>query len=190
LGNEYLYQMMAQQNIETMKGYGVEKIVTNCPHVMNTIKNEYPDLGGEFEVLHGTQLVANLVRSGRVRLSEPVNEVVSYHDPCYLGRTGGEYEAPRFLLNAIPGLTVKEAALSRDKSMCCGAGGGRMWLEENLGTRINQLRYEQLRNAGATDAAVACPYCFSMISDAQNETGFDEAQTWDVIELVARSLKT
>ncbi len=190
LGNEYLYQMMAQQNIETMNGYGVKKVVTNCPHVFNALKNEYPDLGGEFEVVHGTQLVADLVRAGKIKLSEPVDEKVGFHDPCYLGRTNGEYGAPRFLLNAIPGVQVREAELNRDRSMCCGAGGGRMWLEEDLGTRINQTRYAQLEKTGFDDVAVACPYCFSMLSDAQNELGHEEAQTWDVIELVARSLAT
>ncbi|MCD4748549.1 MAG: (Fe-S)-binding protein, partial [Thermoanaerobaculales bacterium] len=188
LGNEYLYQMIAQQNIETMNGYGVKKIVTNCPHVFNALKNEYPDLGGDYEVVHGTQLVSDVVRAGRVKLTEPVEETVAYHDPCYLGRTNGEYSAPRFLLNAIPALTMKEAELSRERSMCCGAGGGRMWLEEDQGTRINQLRFSQLKESGAEDVAVACPYCFSMLSDAQNETGHEEAQTWDVIELVARSI--
>ena len=188
LGNEYLYQMIAQQNIETMNGYGVKKIVTNCPHVFNTLKNEYPDLGGDFEVVHGTQLVADLVRTGRVKLTEPVEEDVAYHDPCYLGRTNGEFAAPRFLLGAVPGLKLREAELHEKRSMCCGAGGGRMWLEEDLGTRINQLRFSQLKESGTTDVAVACPYCFSMLSDAQNETGHEEAKTWDVIELVARAI--
>ncbi len=190
LGNEYLFQMLAQQNIETMNAYGVTKIVTNCPHVYNTLKNEYPDFGGNYEVLHGTQLVADLVRSGKIHLTEAVEEVVAYHDPCYLGRTNGEYESPRFLLNAIPGLKFREPDLARDRSMCCGAGGGRMWLEEDLGSRINQLRFSQLEQTGAENVAVACPYCFSMLSDAQNETGHEEAKTWDVIELVARSLRT
>jgi len=190
LGNEYLYQMIAQQNIETMDGYGVKKIVTNCPHVFNTLKNEYPDLGGNYEVIHGTQLVADLVRAGRIHLTETVDEVLAYHDPCYLGRTNGEYEAPRFLLKVIPGLQVHEADLQRERSMCCGAGGGRMWLEEDLGTRINQLRFSQLKESGTNDVAVACPYCFSMLSDAQNETGHEEAKTWDVIELVGRALRS
>ncbi len=140
LGNEYLFQTLAMQNIEVMNGYEVKKIVTNCPHVFNTLAHEYPDFGGNFEVVHGTQLVADLVRQGRVKLTEAVELDLAYHDPCYLGRTNGEYDAPRFLLNTIPGLKVREAELSRDRSMCCGAGGGRMWLEEDLGTRINQLQ--------------------------------------------------
>jgi Fe-S oxidoreductase len=190
MGNEYLFQMLAMQNVETMNGYGVKKIVTNCPHAYNTLKNEYPDFGGEYEVIHGTQLVAELVRKGRVKLTESVDVDLAYHDPCYLGRTNGEYNAPRFLLKAIPGLKVREAELSRETAMCCGAGGGRMWLEESLGERINQTRFAQLEATGTTEAAVACPYCWSMLSDAQQELGHEDAQTWDVIELVAKALPT
>ncbi len=188
LGNEYLFQMLAQQNIETMNGYGVKKIVTNCPHAFNTLAHEYPEFGGEYEVVHGTQLVADLVRSGKVKLTATVDVDVAYHDPCYLGRTNGEYDAPRFLLNAIPGVNVREAELSRETSMCCGAGGGRMWLEESIGERINQTRFAQLEATGTKDTAVACPYCYSMLSDAQNEMGHEDATTYDVIELVAQAV--
>jgi Fe-S oxidoreductase len=189
LGNEYLFQMLAMQNVEVMNGYGVKKIVTNCPHAYNTLAHEYPDIGGDYQVVHGTQLVAELVRQGRIKLTETVDLDLAYHDPCYLGRTNGEYTAPRFLLNAIPGLKFREAELSHERSMCCGAGGGRMWLEENLGERINQVRFEQLRATGTDQVAVACPYCFSMLSDAQSEGGLEEAETLDVIELVARALE-
>ena len=188
LGNEYLFQTLAQQNIETMNGYGVKKIVTNCPHAFNTLAHEYPEFGGNYEVVHGTQLVARLVRKGKVKLTGSVDLDLAYHDPCYLGRTNGEYDAPRFLLKAIPGMKVREAELHRETSMCCGAGGGRMWLEENLGERINQTRFTQLEASGTSDVAVACPYCFSMLSDAQNELGREQAATYDVIELVATSL--
>jgi len=189
LGNEYLFQMLAQQNVETMNGYGVKKIITNCPHAFNTLSHEYPDFGGDYEVVHGTQLVARLVRTGKIKLTGAVDLDLAYHDPCYLGRTNGEYDAPRFLLNAIPGLKMREAELSHDRAMCCGAGGGRMWLEENLGERINQTRFEQLEASGTADVAVACPYCFSMLSDAQNELDREDASTYDVIELVAKSLE-
>ncbi len=188
LGNEYLFQMLAMQNVETMNGYGVKKIVTNCPHVYNTLKNEYPDFDGNYEVIHGTQLVAELVRAGRIKLTKTLEMDLAYHDPCYLGRTNGEYDAPRFLLNAIPGVRVREAELTRETSMCCGAGGGRMWLEEKLGERINQTRFAQLEKTGTKDVAVACPYCYSMLSDAQNELGHEEAKSYDVIELVALAL--
>jgi Fe-S oxidoreductase len=189
LGNEYLFQMLAQQNIETLNGYGVKKIVTNCPHAYNTLAHEYLEFGGDYEVVHGTQLVADLVRAGKVRLTGSLDMDLAYHDPCYLGRTNGEYDAPRFLLKAIPGLMVREAELHRETSMCCGAGGGRMWLEERIGERINQTRFAQLEASGTSDVAVACPYCFSMLSDAQNELGRESASTYDVIELVAQSLE-
>jgi len=188
LGNEYLFQMLAQQNVETMNGYGVKKIVTNCPHAFNTLAHEYPEFGGHFEVVHGTQLVAELVRKGKVKLTGSVDLDLAYHDPCYLGRTNGEYDAPRFLLKAIPGMKIREAELHRETSMCCGAGGGRMWLEEKIGERINQVRYNQLEASGTPDVAVACPYCFSMLSDAQNELGKENVATYDVIELVAQSV--
>ncbi|MEJ2581912.1 MAG: (Fe-S)-binding protein [Acidobacteriota bacterium] len=188
LGNEYLFQMLAQQNIETMNGYGIKKIVTNCPHAFNTLAHEYPEFGGDYEVVHGTQLVAELVRAGRVKLTGNLDIDLAFHDPCYLGRTNGEYDAPRFLLNAIPGVRVREAELNRERSMCCGAGGGRMWLEEKIGERINQTRFSQLEASGTSEVAVACPYCFSMLSDAQNELGRESVSTYDVIELVAKSL--
>ena len=189
LGNEYLFQMLAMQNVEVMNTYGIKKIVNNCPHVFNTLAHEDPDFDGHYEVVHGTQLVADLVRQGRVKLTQTIDLDLAYHDPCYLGRTNGEYQAPRFLLKAIPGLNMREAELSRDRSMCCGAGGGRMWLEENLGERINQLRFDQLQATGTPEVAVACPYCYSMLSDAQREGGLEDAQTLDVIELVAQALE-
>ena len=162
--------------------------MTNCPHDYNTLAHEYPDFDGNFEFVHGTQLVAEFVQLGRITLSQTVELYLAYHDPCYLGRTNGEYDAPRFLLGSVPGLTVREAELSRDRSMCCGAGGGRMWLEEDLGERINQMRFDQLRATGTAEVAVACPYCYSMLSDAQQEEGLEGARTFDVIELVAEAL--
>jgi Fe-S oxidoreductase len=188
LGNEYLFQMLAMQNIETMNSYCVSKVVTNCPHAYNTLKHEYPDLGGAYDVVHGSQLVAQLVRSGRIKLTRSVNLDVAFHDPCYLGRTNLEYDAPRFLLRAVPGVRVREPELTRERSMCCGAGGGRMWLEEKIGERINQTRFVQLSATGTNDVAVACPYCYSMLSDAQQELGYEEAKSYDIIELVAMAL--
>jgi len=188
LGNEYLFQMLAMQNVEVLNGYGVKKIVTNCPHCFNTLAHEYQDFGGEYEVVHGTQLVSELVRRGKVKLSQSVDLELAYHDPCYLGRTNGEFAAPRFLLNAVPGVTVREAELSKEKGMCCGAGGGRMWLEENLGERINQTRYGQLKETGTEDVAVSCPFCNVMLANAQQEVGDEEAKTYDVLEIVARSV--
>jgi Fe-S oxidoreductase len=187
LGNEYLFQTLAQQNIETMNGYGVKKIVTNCPHCFNTLANEYPDFGGNYEVVHGTELVAKLVAEGRVTLTETVEQTISFHDPCYLGRHNGVYEAPRDILNAIPGLTVKELPRSRDAGLCCGAGGGRMWLDETLGTRINQARYAEIQSNGTDAVGVSCPFCMVMLGNAKTETG-GTTEPFDVLELAAKAL--
>jgi Fe-S oxidoreductase/nitrate reductase gamma subunit len=188
LGNEYLFQMLACGNVETLNRRGVKRIITNCPHCFNTLAHEYPDFGGSYEVLHGTQMVAELVAQGRLKLTGELRRELTYHDPCYLGRTNGEYDAPRAILSAIPGLTLKEAPLSRMKGMCCGAGGGRMWLEEKLGTRINQTRMRQLAESGTNDVAVACPFCAVMVGNAQQELGLETAQTVDVITLAAQAL--
>jgi Fe-S oxidoreductase len=187
LGNEYLFQTLAQQNVETMNGYGVKKIVTNCPHCFNTLAREYPDFGGKYEVVHGTELVAALVAEGRLKLTERVEQSISFHDPCYLGRHNGVYEAPRDVLNAIPGLTVKELPRSRDAGMCCGAGGGRMWLDEKTGTRINQARYAEIQENGTDAVGVSCPFCMVMLGNAQTELG-GTTQPFDVLELAARAL--
>ena len=187
LGNEYLFQTLAQQNVETMNGYGVKKIVTNCPHCFNTLANEYPDFGGKYEVVHGTELVARLVAEGRVTLSEPVEQTISFHDPCYLGRHNGVYEAPRDILKAIPGLTVKELPRSRDAGLCCGAGGGRMWLEEKLGTRINQARYAEIQSNGTDAVGVSCPFCMVMLGNAKTEVA-GTTEPFDVLELAAKAL--
>ena len=189
LGNEYLFQVLAAANVETLNRYGVTKIVTNCPHCLNTLLHEYPDFGGRFEVVHGTQLVAQLVAEDRLALTREVHQVLTYHDPCYLGRTNGEYEAPRRILAAIPGLVLKDAELSREKAMCCGAGGGRMWLEEKLGERINRTRVKQLQGSGADDVAVACPFCAVMLSNGQQELGCESAKTVDVLVLAAQALE-
>jgi Fe-S oxidoreductase/nitrate reductase gamma subunit len=188
LGNEYLFQTLAGANIETLKKHGVTKIVTNCPHCFNTLAHEYPDFGGAYEVQHGTQLIAELVGKGRLAFTSEVRRELTYHDPCYLGRTNREYDAPRSILEAIPGLRFREAPLSREKAMCCGAGGGRMWLEEKLGTRINQTRMHQLQESGTSDVAVACPFCAVMVGNAQQELGLESAQTIDVITLAAEAL--
>jgi len=189
LGNEYLFQMLAQANVETLNNYKVKKIVTNCPHCFNTLAHEYPDFGGHFQVVHGTQLVAKLLDEGTLSLTQAARvKELTFHDPCYLGRTNREFDAPRRILAAVPGLTLKEAPLSRERAMCCGAGGGRMWLEEKRGERINKRRVKQLGESGCTDAAVACPFCYVMISNGQQELGQEQAKTFDVLELAAQAL--
>jgi Fe-S oxidoreductase len=187
LGNEYLFQTLAEANVETLNGYKVKKIVTNCPHCLNTLKNEYPAFGGKFEVVHGTDLVAQLVAQGKLRLTQEVKEHLTYHDPCYLARYNGVVDQPRQLLKAIPGVQLTEIKQHGEAAMCCGAGGGRMWLEEKLGTRVNHLRLEQALETKASGVAVACPFCNVMLNNAAGETGHEGFQTMDVLELAARS---
>jgi Fe-S oxidoreductase len=187
MGNEYLFQTLAQQNIQTMNGYGVKTIVTNCPHCMNCLKNEYGDFGGKYEVVHGAQLVADLIAQGRVTMAAEIAETITFHDPCYLARYNGVSEAPRRVLNAIPGLKLTELERSREKGLCCGAGGGRMWMEEKLGSRINQARMKEIAEAGTAAVGVSCPFCMVMIGNARDELGVS-TQPFDVIELARRSM--
>jgi Fe-S oxidoreductase len=187
LGNEYLFQTLAQANVETMNGYGVKKIVTNCPHCFNTLAREYPDFGGHYEVMHGTELVARLVAEGRLTFTGRIDQTISFHDPCYLGRHNGIYDPPREVLNAIPGLRLQELPRSRDNGLCCGAGGGRMWLDEKIGTRINQARYAEIQAVGTDAVGVSCPFCMVMLGNAKTETS-GTTEPFDVLELAARAL--
>ncbi len=187
MGNEYLFQILAQQNVETMNGYGIKKIVTNCPHCFNVIKNEYPPFGGRYEVLHGTELVSSLIAEGRIRLENRIDESITFHDPCYLGRYNDVYDAPRQILEAIPGLRLQELARSKQNGLCCGAGGGRMWMEEKIGTRINQTRMQEIAEAKTDSVGVSCPFCMVMIGNAREELGV-ETKPFDVLELARRSM--
>ncbi|WP_018084399.1 (Fe-S)-binding protein [Desulfurispora thermophila] len=189
LGNEYLYQSLAQENIEVLQGYGVKNIVTHCPHCLNTLKNEYPQLGGDFHVLHHTQLIAALIEEGRLRFrpeSTPVR--LAYHDSCYLGRYNGEFAAPRRVLEQIPGLELLEAGRNKAFSFCCGAGGGRMWLEERQGERINQMRTGQLLETNPDVLGVNCPFCLTMLEDGLKMREIEHIAVLDVAELVARAI--
>jgi Fe-S oxidoreductase len=204
MGNEYLYQTMAKTNVESWNAMGVKAVITQCPHCFNTIKNEYPEFGGEYRVINHTQLINELLKEKRIKLSAVMNSKLTYHDPCYLGRHNGVYDAPREVLKAIPGLEVVEMQRSKREGFCCGAGGGRMWMEEHIGTRINHNRINEvaltLKHAedkstpfpDATDkkkpglvgdykepggqglVAVACPFCSTMLNDAINDTGREE----------------
>jgi Fe-S oxidoreductase/nitrate reductase gamma subunit len=187
MGNEYLFQMLAQQNVETLNNYKVRKIVTNCPHCFNCLANEYGDFGGKYEVIHGTTLVAELIAAGRVKMTTPIPDSITFHDPCYLGRYNGGYEAPRQILRAIPGLELTELERSREKGLCCGAGGGRMWMEEKLGQRINQTRMREIADAGTSRVGISCPFCMVMIGNAKDEIGV-ATQPFDVIELARQSM--
>jgi Fe-S oxidoreductase/nitrate reductase gamma subunit len=189
IGNEYLYQTLVQTNIEVFKNYGAKKIMTMCPHCFNTLKNEYPQFGGKYEVIHYTQFLAEALGSGKLKLKKPLEKVITYHDSCYLGRANEVYEEPRRVIQSIPGLKLVEMERNRIRSFCCGAGGGRMWMEEKLGTRINQIRTDQAVQTKANWVGTACPYCLTMIGDGIKEKGLEESiAAFDLSELVAQAL--
>lgn len=192
IGNEYLFQTMAQMAVEVLNGYQVRKIITNCPHCFNTFRNDYPQFGGNFEVIHATELVDRLIAEGRLELNgagQP--RAITYHDSCYLGRYNGVFEAPRNILNRLPGVQLREMERSRRFGMCCGAGGGRMWMEEEPTQRVNFRRVEQALETQPDAVAVACPFCMTMIDDGLKSKGLEEkVPALDVMELVAGSLKS
>ncbi len=174
-GNEYIFQMLATQNIETLDGMGVRKIVTQCPHCFNTLQNEYPQLGGNYEVVHHSQFLEFLIDSGKLDLSEArLDERVVYHDSCYLGRHNDVYLAPRNVIGSLGGVEVVEASRNGTKGMCCGAGGARMWMEESIGKQVNVERSQELIATGASRIATACPFCFIMIDDGVKSQGKEE----------------
>jgi Fe-S oxidoreductase/nitrate reductase gamma subunit len=190
IGNEYLFQILARENVETFNRYGVKKIITTCPHCYNTIKNEFPQLGGNYEVIHHTELLSNLVRQGILKtIGSMHGKTATYHDSCYLGRYNEIYDAPREILKNIPSLHVEEMTLSRDMGRCCGAGGGRMWMEEKIGTRINHKRLEDIQQTtSATIVATACPFCLTMLSDAAKEKNAADLETKDIAEILMASV--
>jgi Fe-S oxidoreductase len=174
-GNEYIYQMLAMQNIETLNGMGAQKIVTQCPHCFNTISNEYPQLGGNYEVIHHSQLLEWLIAEGRLDMTDArLDERIVYHDSCYLGRHNDVYLAPRRVIGSLAGVEVVEAARNGTRGMCCGAGGARMWMEETIGKKVNDERSQELIATGASRIAVACPYCYIMIDDGTKAAGKEE----------------
>lgn len=190
MGNEYLYQMMAQQNIDTMNAYGVQKVVTLCPHCFNTIKNEYPQFGGQFEVVHYTELVAQLLRDGRIKPTKAISMSVAYHDSCYLGRHNDVYDQPREIALAIPGLELVEMGEGRcrEQGFCCGAGGGRMWMEEQ-GARVNHIRTDHFLETEADAVGVSCPFCLQMMEEGIGAKDVsDRKVAKDLLELLAESL--
>jgi len=176
-GNEYIFQMLATQNIETLNGMGVKKIITQCPHCFNTLANEYPQMGGNYEVVHHSQFLEFLIDSGKLDLSNAkLEERVVYHDSCYLGRHNDVYMAPRNVIGSLGGIEIVEASRNGTQGMCCGAGGGRMWMEESTGKQINIERSQELLRTGATKIAVACPFCYIMIDDGVKAQGVEEDQ--------------
>jgi Fe-S oxidoreductase len=164
-GNEFLFQMQAMQNVEVLNEVKAKKIVVTCPHCLNTLGREYPQLGGNYDVVHHSQLLATLVKDGKLTPVTRVSGDVTYHDPCYLGRHNKVYSPPRDLIGSLPGITLTEMTRSADRSFCCGAGGARMWMEEKLGTRINLNRTDEAIATGASTIAVACPFCSVMLND-------------------------
>ncbi len=194
IGNEYLWQLQARANIESFRRYHVTKVIASCPHCFNTIKNEYPQLGGEYEVVHASELVRELLESGRLTLRGDGSIRVAYHDPCYLGRHNGVYDPPREVLDRTPGVErVEIAPYHRERGFCCGAGGGRMWMEERQGQRINHRRLEQVLALERQPDAVAsgCPFCLIMLEEAVGAKGVqDTLRPVDIVELVAQRLET
>jgi Fe-S oxidoreductase len=190
IGNEYLYQERAKENVEVLRRYGVRKIIASCPHCFNTFANEYGDFGGEYEVVHHTQMIERLLKDGRITMDQAKRqeETITYHDSCYLGRWNDVFAPPRDILEQIPGLKVVEMARNRNEGMCCGAGGGRMWMEEGQ-PRVNHKRVEQAIATEATKVATACPFCLTMFDEgiSSKQIG-DQLAVDDVAVYVARSL--
>jgi len=192
LGNEYLYQMQARQNIETLELAHVRKVIASCPHCFNTLAREYPDLGGSYEVIHHSELLQRLVDEGRLAPSTPLELTVTYHDPCYLGRHNKIYDAPRKVLDAVPGVRAVEMHRCRERGFCCGAGGARMWMEERIGKRVNVERTDEALSTGADVIGTACPYCTVMLDDAvkqrQSEGQAEGVRVLDVAQVLEESM--
>ncbi|WP_025025795.1 heterodisulfide reductase-related iron-sulfur binding cluster [Caldalkalibacillus mannanilyticus] len=190
MGNEFLFQQLCQENIEIFQKYGVKKIVSTCPHTFNTLKNEYPEFGLEAEVLHHTELIAQLLKEGKIKPTKEVKERITFHDSCYLGRYNNIYELPREILQTIPGVELAEMDRNREDGMCCGAGGGMMWLEETEGKRVNIARTEQALAVNPTMISSGCPYCLTMMGDGTKALEVEEkVATKDIVEILEMSLE-
>jgi Fe-S oxidoreductase len=189
LGNEYLYQEMGKANIATLEEVGAKKVVASCPHCFNSLSREYPDLGGNFEVIHHSQLLSHLIAEGKLATGN-MDAKVTYHDPCYLGRHNRVFDEPRSVLDAIPGVEQIEMKRCRERSFCCGAGGARMWMEESLGTRVNLDRTDEALGTGADVVSTACPYCLIMLDDAvRARSREDDVRVLDLSQVVEASLQ-
>jgi len=179
IGNEYLAQMLMKENVETLNRYNVKKIVTACPHCYNTIKNEYPQFGGKYEVYHHSEYLLNLIKQGKLKIARNKEARVTYHDSCYLGRYNDIYEQPREILKSISGIKLKEMSRNRSRGFCCGAGGGRMWMEEKEGKRVNIERTEEALALKPDMIATACPFCMTMLED-----GLKDKESLDIVKIV------
>lgn len=188
-GNEYLFQLLAQENIATMNGYNVKNVVTACAHCYNTIKNEYPQFGGQYHVMHHTEYIDHLIKSGRLRVQGRIEETLTYHDPCYIGRHNGLYDAPREVLKAIPGLNIIEMPRNSRNAFCCGGGGGHSFFEVKIGSRINHLRTQEALDTGSSGIAAACPYCNLMFEDGVKvKDAVERFRVRDIAELVDQAV--
>jgi Fe-S oxidoreductase len=188
LGHEYLFQTLAQSNIETLKRYNVKKIVTACPHCYNTFKNEYPQFGGNFEVVHHTELIADLLKEGKIKIAKGGYDRITYHDSCYLGRYNDIYQPPRQILKYLPAVKLIEMEKNKKRGFCCGGGGGRLWLEERIGQRISENRTDQVIATKAQVVATACPYCLQMFGDAiKAKQSEGRLEVKDIAELIFES---
>jgi Fe-S oxidoreductase/nitrate reductase gamma subunit len=185
-GNEYIFQMLGMQNVETFEAMGVKKIITQCPHCFNVLQNEYPQIGGNYEVVHHSQLLDQLVREGKLSLEgASLEERVTYHDSCYLGRHNDVYLAPRRVVGSLAGIDLVEMPLNGTRAMCCGAGGARMWMEESVGKKVNTERSQEAIATGASRIAVACPFCYVMFDDGvKGEGRDDEVRVQDIAEIL------
>jgi len=184
-GNEYLAQMLMSENVGTLTNYNVKKIVTTCPHCFNIFKNEYPELGGNYEVIHHTDFIMKLIDDGKIKLSKEKKATITYHDSCYLGRYNEVYEQPRNALKTIPGINLVEMNRSRDRGFCCGAGGARMFMEEHIGKRVNIERTEEALALNPDVIGTACPFCMTMMTDGvKAKEAIEQVQVKDIAELV------
>jgi len=190
LGEEYAFQTLATGNVEHLKRYRFRKVITACPHCFNTLGNEYRQFGGDFEVRHHSVVIAELIREGRLKLTRPREDVLTYHDSCYLGRYNGIFDAPRDSLRAIPGIVLVEMGRNRNKGLCCGGGGGHMWMEVRGEKRINEIRVEEALATTAKTVGTACPFCMAMVDLGRKVKGVEETlQVKDIAELVAEALE-
>ena len=189
VGSEMMFQMMAQENIETLNNYNVKKIITACPHCLNTLKHEYPPMGGDYEVIHHAEFIDQLVKEGKIKLKQSLPGALTYHDPCYLGRYNNIFDQPRSILRSVSKGGLRELERHGRESFCCGAGGGRMWMEETIGKRIYLERAEEIVRQQISNVAVGCPFCMTMIEDGMKELGKEEEiKTMDIAELVAKDM--